>query len=414
MKKSLLAVAVAAAIPAVASAQVTVTGIMDLNMISGTHFGQDYQQVGSSGARTTSFQVIGVEKLGNNMEAKFRIEVQPQIFAGDGNAFNTTPHINALNTTTTPPTLTNYGAVAANGSTQTTGQASQQSGLAGKGYSFVGLAGGFGEVQFGTINSASLAAFGNASGRFGTGVGSGYGQIIGSTGTNTYTRFESTALYMTPMINGFQGRYMQNFGNDSQFGATTGVTLRRPEIREFGASFAQGPISLAAAHLTSTTSPNEAAATATAAAGSNVKTTTMTLSGAYTAGPLRVGAGLSNIENNAGASTDGVSRKLETSAWMISGQYQIGAIRLMANYAERKTDASSVPSNIGLKSKLIGLAAEYDLSKRTYVYARISDQDMKDAYATSVVVNGAALPSTRASNFDPDVKVMAIGISHQF
>lgn len=404
MKKSLLAVAVAAAIPAVASAQVTVTGIMDLNMISGTHFGQDYQQVGSSGARTTSFQVIGVEKLGNNMEAKFRIEVQPQIFAGDGNAFNTAAGAAGGG----------GGAPAANGVAQSTGQASQQSGLAGKGYSFVGLAGDFGEVQFGTINSASLAAFGNASGRFGTGIGSGYGQILGSTSTNTFTRFESTALYMTPMINGFQGRYMQNFGNDSQFGATTAVTLRRPEIREFGASFAQGPISLAAAHLTSTTSPNEAAATATAAAGSNVKTTTMTLSGAYTAGPLRVGAGLSNIENNAGASTDGVSRKLETSAWMISGQYQIGAIRLMANYAERKTDASSVPSNIGLKSKLIGLAAEYDLSKRTYVYARISDQDMKDAYATSVVVNGAALPSTRASNFDPDVKVMAIGISHQF
>jgi predicted porin len=371
---------------------------MDLNIISGTYFGQDYQQVGSSGARTTSFQVIGVEKLGNNMEAKFRIEVQPQIFAGDGNGFNT-----AAGTA---------GTFVGNGTAQTTGQASQQSGLAGKGYSFVGLAGDFGEVQFGTINSASLAAFGNASGRFGTGIGSGYGQILGSTSTNTYTRFESTALYMTPMINGFQGRYMQNFGNDSQWGATTGVTLRRPEIREFGASFAQGPISLAAAHLTSTTSPNEAAATATAAAGSNVKTTTMTLSAAYTAGPLRVAAGMSNIENNAGASTDGTSRKLETSAWMIAGQYQMGAIRLMANYGNRKTDASSVTSNVGEKSKFLGLAAEYDLSKRTYVYARMSDQDMKDAYASTLVVNGQQL--TARTNFNPDVKVIGVGISHQF
>jgi len=390
MKKSLLAVAVAAAIPAVASAQVTVTGIMDLNMFSGTYYGQDYQQVGSSGARTTSFQVIGVEKLGNNIEAKFRIEVQPQIFAGDGNAFNTAAGAAGGG----------GGAPAKNGAAQSTGQASPQSGLAGKGYSFVGLAGGFGEVQFGTINSASLAAFGNASGRFGTGIGSGYGQIIGSTGTNTYTRFESTALYMTPMINGFQGRYMQNFGNDSQFGATTGVTLRRPEIREFGASFAQGPISLAAAHLTSTTSPNESSAAA-----SNVKTTTMTLSAAYTAGPLRVGAGMSNIENNAAA-------KLETSAWMIAGQYQMGAIRLMANYGNRKTDASSVASNVGQKSKLLGLAAEYDLSKRTYVYARISDQDMKDGYASTLVVNGAAVASR--TDFNPDVKVIGVGISHQF
>jgi predicted porin len=204
---------------------------------------------------------------------------------------------------------------------------------------------------------------------------------------------------MTPMINGFQGRYMQNFGNDSQFGATTGVTLRRPEIREFGASFAQGPISLAAAHLTSTTSPNEPSATA------NVKTTTMTLSAAYTAGPLRVGAGMSNIENNAAA-------KLETSAWMIAGQYQMGAIRLMANYGNRKTDASSVASNVGQKSKLLGLAAEYDLSKRTYVYARISDQDMKDGYASSLVVNGAAVASR--TDFNPDVKVIGVGISHQF
>jgi len=405
MKKSLLAVAVAAAIPAVASAQVTVTGIMDLNMLSGTHFGQDYQHVGSSGARTTSFQIIGSEKLGNNMEAKFRIEVQPQIFAGDGNAFNSVANSNTLTGNLEDGyVLHNGGAntasVGANGKAQTSGQASQQSGLAGKGYSFVGLAGGFGEVQFGTINSASLAAFGNASGRFGTGIGSGYGQILGSTSTNTFTRFESTALYMTPMINGFQGRYMQNFGNDSQFGTTTGVTLRRPEIREFGASFAQGPISLAAAHLTSTTSPNESSAAA-----SNVKTTTMTLSAAYTAGPLRVGAGMSNVENNATA-------KLETSAWMIAGQYQMGAIRLMANYGNRKTDASSVASNVGQKSKLLGLAAEYDLSKRTYVYARLSDQDMKDAYATTLVVNGAAVASR--TDFNPDVKVIGVGISHQF
>jgi len=383
MKKSLLAVAVAAAIPAVASAQVTVTGIMDLMIESGTHFGQDYQAVTQSGARTTSLQIIGTEKIGNDIQAKFRIEVQPQIFAGDGNAFNTVAETDGK-----------FSHKAA----QTSGQASTQSGLTGKGYSFVGLAGGFGEVQFGTINSASLAAFLNATGRLGTGIGSGYGQIIGSTGTNIYTRFESTALYMTPRINGFQGRYMQNFGNDSQYGSTAGVTLRRPEIREFGASFAQGPISLNAAHLTSTASPNEAT-------NSSVKTTTMTLSAAYTAGPLRVGAGMSNIENNAAA-------KLETSAWMIAGQYQMGAIRLMANYGNRKTDASSVASNVGEKSKLLGLGAEYDLSKRTYVYARISDQDMKDAYATSLVVNGAAVASR--TSFNPDVKRIGVGVSHQF
>jgi len=298
MKKTLVALAALAATGAFAQSTVSIQGIMDANVQSGKSYGQSYSLIGQSGARTTSVRFHGTEDMGKGLKANFRFEVQPSVIAGDGNGFN-----NAIATA---------AAVSANGAAQATGQASAQSGLVGKGYSFVGVSGGFGEVQFGTINTASLAAYLNGSGALGTGVGSAYGVVMGSTGTNTFTRFESSVAYMTPSFNGFSARFQTVLGNDSQYGATTGVTLRRSGMQELGLSYAAGPLSVNFAQLEVKTSPNEAAASATAGAASNVTTKTTTASVGYNMGVVRLGASISNVKNDAGLTTASATGATDT------------------------------------------------------------------------------------------------------
>lgn len=390
-----------AATGAYAQSSVTIDGIMDANYTNAKAYGQNYTLIDQSGARTTTFKFTGSEDLGGGTKAKFRFEAQPSIIAGNGNAYNTSG------------SSITAGTVAANGSAQTTGQASAQSGLVGKGYNFVGAEGSFGEVQLGTINLASLSAFGTGSGAYGTGIGSGYKHSIFA----DTTRIESAAVYFTPNMNGFQGRYTIGTSNDSQYGTTTGIVLRRSAVNELGLDYAQGPIKITYASLKSKTNPNDAAASSTAAAGSNVTTTTNTLGASYTIGSARIGYTNQSQKNNAGADLDSVNRAVSTSASMLYGQYQMGATRLMLSSGSRKTNSGYATVTVtdtnlaGLKGTYTGYAVEYDLSKRTYVYLRGQSQTVSDLGFTTVVVNGATLT---AMPTDKKVTVNAIGISHQF
>jgi predicted porin len=340
---------------------------------------------------------MGSEDLGGGTKANFRFEAQPSIIAGNGNAFNNT--------------IATASSVNPNLTATATGQASQQSGLVGKGYSFVGVSGGFGEVQLGTINTATLAAYSNAAGRTGTGIGSGYNFNL----IPDLTRVESALAYFTPTVSGITGRYLIGTGNDSAYGATTGVTLRRNTTNELGLSFANGPLTVNYANLQVKTSPNEIAATTTANAASNVTTTTNALSAAYKVGDLTIGGLSLTQKNNAGldAATTPLNRTLSTSTMMIYSSYQMGATRLLLNTGNRKTNTNytSTTNLAGLKTTFAGYGVEYDLSKRTYVYFRGSNQTVNDLPFATVVVNGAALT---AAPTDKSISVNAIGVSHSF
>jgi len=399
MKKTLVALAALAATGAFAQSTVSIQGIMDANVQSGKSYGQSYSLVGQSGARTTTIRFHGTEDMGKGLKANFRFEVQPSVIAGDGNGFNNT--------------IATTAAVSANGTANATGQASAQSGLVGKGYSFVGVSGGFGEVQFGTINTASLAAYLNGSGALGTGVGSAYGVVQGSTGTNTFTRFENSVAYMTPSFNGFSARFQTVLGNDSQYGASTGVTLRRSGMQELGLSYAAGPLSVNFAQLEVKTSPNEATSTAATslAVGANVTTKTTTASVGYNMGVVRLGAAISNIKNDGGVTGTGLTGATETKSHLLTATMPMGATRLMVSIGERKTDASPVTALEGKKTTFTGLAAEHDLSKRTFVYARYQAGKAADVNST-LIVNGASVSA--GSLTDTKYNLLAVGVSHAF
>jgi len=404
MKKTLVALAALAATGAFAQSTVSIQGIMDANVQSGKSYGQSYSLIGQSGARTTSIRFHGTEDMGKGLKANFRFEVQPSVIAGDGNGFNNTVATAATAFTTTTT----------NGVANQTAQASAQSGLVGKGYSFVGVSGGFGEVQFGTINTASLAAYSNSAGALGTGVGSGYAVVMGSTSTNTFTRFESSVAYMTPSFNGFSARFQTVLGNDSQYGASTGVTLRRSGMQELGLSYAAGPLSVNFAQLEVKTSPNEATSTAATslAVGANVTTKTTTASVGYNMGVVRLGAAISNIKNDGGLTGTGLTGATETKSHLLTAMVPMGATRLMLSIGERKTDASPVTALEGQKTTFTGLAAEHDLSKRTFVYARYQAGKAGDVNAATTVVNGAIGAAGQLT--DTKFNLLAVGVSHAF
>jgi predicted porin len=394
MKKTLVAIAALAAFGAQAQSTVTMSGIMDAGYQSIKNLGgQQTNQVGQSGARTTTVKLNGTEDLGGGQTANFQFEVQPSIIATNGNGYN------ATYAGTAPATVYT---TATNGAAQITNQASVQSGLVGKGQSFVGLKDAkYGEVQFGTINTGTFAAFAAVS-QMGTGVGSGYGS------GNTFgdiTRVESSMAYLSPQFNGFDFRVQQGTNNDSQFGVVgstaTGVTLRRPRVLDMGAGYTNGPLAVKYGRLESTTTANEASS-------ASVKTTTQLLGAVYDAGVAKVSAATGSIKNN--AATTPADYKIQ----LLAVSVPFGANRVIAQTGSVSYDAGATTLNIGSKVKTSGIALERDLSKRTYVYARYESTDLSGNSAKSYVVNGAASTSVAWGSTAPTRKITTIGVSHAF
>jgi len=402
MKKTLVALAAVSAVSAFA--QVTMTGVMDAGYQSGKEYGADAKTVVQNGSRTTAIKFISVEDLGGGLKAKFQFEADPAITAAAGNNNNTPYAVPAAGLT-------------ANGTAQVTAsknQAAAQSGLVGAGYNYVMLESAtLGSIEFGTINTNTLAAQGLGAQKFGTAIGSGYKKIWAD-----LTRYENAWSYKTPVFNGFSATYLYGVGNDSQYGSTTTIILRRPTVNELGLNFDQGPVSVKAAILTSTTSANEAAVSSTAAAASNVKTSYNTLAATYDFGVAKVGWGYQTTKSNAGLDTSLLDHSANLKATMYTVTAPVGAVTLLANIGSRTTNnnggASAVQTALnGQKSTFTGLGAHYNFSKNTYAYYLYERATMSDVDMTAVVANGAVF-ATNAAATDRTRNVTAIGISTAF
>jgi len=378
MKKSLVALATLAATAAFAQSSVTITGIMDANYQSLDFFGQKINQVGQSGARTTTFKFIGTEDLGGGTSANFQFEVQPSIIAGDANA-----SLLGGNTKT--------GAGGASGVTY--GQAANPSGLVGKGESFVGLKDNtYGEVKAGTVNTNTFKAFAALS-QLGTGIGSGYdsGMIF-----TAITRLESSASYDTPVWNGLSAGIQKGFGNDNKFGTTTTQYQVRNTVTDYGLNYSNGPLSLKYANR------NEQAFT------TGVITTTRWIGGIYDAGVAKVTLGTGAVK------TDNAATDATQSIASVSVPF-MGSYRFIAQQGSVKYTAGAPAGSAqnGNKNKIMGLALEKDLSKRTFVYLRSENVTLGAADLTAIYSNGALL-SSQAAGGNTKRTNTAVGISHQF
>jgi len=344
----------------------------------------DISRVAQNGSATTSINIAGTEDLGGGMRATFLYQINPDLVGGSGFT---------------------------GGAGQTAGSGAVQWGNGGVHQSLIGLSGGFGEVKLGRVNTGTLSAWGVGS-VFGTALGSGFGgsaifaRYVPSSGATFWntapTRFNNSVEYTTPRVNGFQARvqYAPQV-NKTGFGAENACTS------------------------SACTADN------TAAAGGNRAGATDVSLG-YSKGPLNAMVAQQSIKVGSGEVNALVSPNLQNAAGThklttLAANYQIGAARVFAAYWTEKlgttTDVQSYSlganyvmgpytfavsmansndkTTNNVDRKILGLGADYALSKRTALYARYEDRDANKNSSADTAAAGVT-------------KTTHVGVRHTF
>jgi len=316
MKKSLLAVAVAAALPVVAHAQVTLSGRIDTSVQSQkTTAGVSSTGMGSSLLTTNQIVLSGSEDLGGGLRANFIINSQ---FSTDQKA------------------LLDFG----------------HRGVG------VGLSGGFGAVELGRSSCTTLCSIA-ASGLIGN---------PGNLSTDQHTiRPDNSVTYTTPSMSGLQAKVVLGLEESKATGK---------EITEFALLYAAGPLSAQFAYVDEKGTASQfvaagfaagaAAATAASTAGAAIAPGKhMGLRVNYNAGFATLHVRYQDVDR-----TDNTGDRTE---------YGVGALIPLAGGRSVLLDYRSLQPNSASPTDQTRVAAALvqDLSKRTNVYAIVWN-DKKD------------------------------------
>ncbi len=404
MKKSLIALAALAATGAFAQSTVQLDGVFDAGWQSINYKGANntVNGVAGNGSSTSQFNLRGSEDLGGGLKAEFRLETDFNTVSNLANQ-GVAASINAGNGTAPQTTAVN----SINGSNSTFGNGEIR----------VGVAGGFGRVDFGAVNYNTLGTF--LTGQpFGTAIGSGFRTMyINDAQATSQVRAENAVKYVSPSFSGLTvSLYKSNKQDKAQTVAASGTSvtglITQPNTfstslgaydqvgtQEIGANYANGPLAASFSQIKQDFKGISAAGSSSAAAGSTINTIN-TLGANYTLGAAKV-FGLYQTHK-----TDTGTADFKT--YSFSGTYTMGAVVLMAQAGQLKNIA-------GLKSNLLGLGADYNLSKRTAVYFR-AESIQDDANAMNAAVNGAAIVGATAAQTGSNAKFArtAVGIRHAF
>ena len=390
MKKTLVALAALAATSAFAQSTVSIFGVLDVGYKSvnnSANSAAKSQSIAFNNTTTSLITFKGVEDMGGGMAATFVMEMP----------FNP---VNSSSANAAP------GATGAN----------YWNGTPFNGEQYVGISGGFGNLQLGTPTADGLWA-GLIATPFGTGVGSGYSVWFGRLGTNVVSslnqftgaalntgriiRHANTIQYTTPDFGGFKATAGYAFGNDNATVANPATGTLAGNTNTYttlSLKYNNGPANVIYVYTNEKAASNGAAGIyGVTAAGAFVTAATVVLpvntditynqlSGNYTFGPATIYAGLSSTKHNAAVPLE------DSNSWNLAGQYLITpSIKLQANYLARN-------SNVAANARLLGLGADYAFSKRTNAYFRYESINF-DAFAV-------ATSST--------LNTWAVGLKHTF
>lgn len=312
MKKSLIALAVLAASgAAMAQSSVTLYGIADVwvgrtsvTTAAGVKTNTSVLQSGGLGGSRLGFK--GTEDLGGGLKAVFALEQGVAVDTGAGGTFNR--------------------------------------------QSYVGLAGGFGQVTFGNTWTAMDDVLGASNSGFDSGLSASNNvlQVQALYASNP----GNTIKYVSPSFGGFSGGFSHSLKENSLVTGHEGIT-------DFSLSYSAGPVAANFAYQVQ----NGAAA----------DTKLTALNGSYDLGMAKLLASYGSVKYPVGKSTD----------------FQFGAdvplssaMTLSAGYAQSKEDAAAG----GQKRTGYGLAVGYSLSKRTTTYAGFRQAKVKNSAAKDSVI----------------------------
>ncbi len=305
------------------------------------------------GSATSAINFNVVEDLGGGLNAQVFVALDPRTFAMDGAA----------------------GAANAPGMNRHE--------------TYVGVTGGFGQIRLGAVNSGSLAASGAGS-VLGTATGSGYSPAdLAAGGAIRYSR---SVRYDTPRVNGFAASINYAPGNDDGSTQTTPALAQLvlptgQQVTDLSLSYVAGPINVTLSSLSRSATPNTTTTVP--------KSTYNSIGANYTMGAVRLFATMGDGDKSSQAASSGgmtslvaTTANLDTKLSRIGGQYTMGATTLLAS-------STSVEIGTAAKRTIMGLRADYALSKRTVAYGVYESID-----------TGA----TSANKFN----TVAVGVRHTF
>lgn len=342
MKKTIIALAVLAASAAsgVASAQSTVTlyGLADVYV--GTAATKQSPNVGAStslretvinsgGFNGSRFGLKGSEDLGGGLKANFVLEGGYDISTGAANNY-----ISPYNFT--GPATARTGVT----SNATFGR-----------NTWVGVSSGFGEIRLGNMWTPYDEVKGSGAGAFDANIFAPANRVWVSNG---YQANPGNAFYLsTPTISGFSAAGMVSFGENKT------ATINAGGIGSMNVQFASGPVAVAFAYQI------EKQGGATATLPNKVKFTQ--LNGSYNLGMAKLLAAYGNVKV--------VGEK--TNEFQIGVDVPLGSVLTVSGgFASSKTQFTTGGDT---KRSGFGLAAKYDISKRTFLYTGLQLAKEKDA-----------------------------------
>ena len=419
MKKTLIALAALAATASFAQSSVSIIGTLDIgvkatsaptNTGAGGTANASNVVINGNNTATSGVKFVGVEDLGGGMKANFLLEINPNIAQSStadtagtfSSTFNGTPF---------------------------------------NGEQYLGLSGNFGDVKLGAPNAGFFGVAMMAS-PLGTAMGSGYGAggisrlgtvapgvVSGvNSGTARIVRHERSIAYTTPNFSGFTAQIDYAAKNDNNVGATNAAAGSNTDgYASATLKYSKGPLNVAYAYAQSSFGSNNIQLLGTGPGTFSNQSSAINaydgtynyniLAGNYNFGAATVYAGYTRTLSSGNVAPE------DSSSWNIAGKYTMGAIDLLANYLVRTSNLSAtsayafnaatvttgtgaaVTGALANNAKVIGLGADYNLSKRTALTARyeLADVNTDSKFATASSTVGGSITNA-----------FAVGIRHTF
>ena len=362
MKKSLIAMAVLAASGVVsAQSSVTLYGLADVFVGStkvkttGTGLSTSQRQtvIDSGGFNTSRFGLKGSEDLGGGLKANFLLEGGFDISTG------------AANNYTNPFTGATSNAIFGR-------------------QSWVGVSGGFGEIKLGKMWTPYDEVKGSGAGAFDANI---FAPAAGVWASNNYQdRPGNSIYYSTPNFGGFSAAAMYAFGENKT------ATVNAGSIVSANIQYAGGPFAVALSHQQEKATDAQTAVKFTQLNGS-WDFSVVKLLAAY--GQVRngtTGLFVPAIGTPPVVTPVAVNKSRE---FQVGVDVPLGAVTVSGGVARSKL---TLASGGNVTSTGVGLAAKYDLSKRTFLYT------------------GFQLAKNEAAVGNGEIKTdtFAVGVQHKF
>jgi predicted porin len=362
MKKSLIALAVLAASGAsFAQSSVTLYGIADVwfgsSKVEVDGSSLTNTAVDSGGVNTSRWGLKGSEDLGGGLKANFQLEQGFDLSTG----------------------------------------AAQDKSKAFNRQAWVGLSGGFGEVQLGKVWTSYDDIRSSANDTFNANIASSFATWVGYS-----DRTDNGIKYTSPTFGGVSGSLTYALGEDKT--ATTSAS----SVLSLGLQYANGPVFVGFAHQQQKQNgangvfsalpgflPSDLGAALTAelvAVADFEKTTYNLINGSYDFGAAKVVGGYNQVKQTFAL----------TSGELKAKEYNLGvevpvAKNLKVGLGYARSDVEGGGQDL-FETTGYSAAAVYSLSKRTALYAALTGTKLEDADNTSTVKS----------------RLFAVGVHHSF